>query len=46
MYPVEGDVDVGDLVEEDGPDAWPVLLLAVGQHACQLRHPKKGLIEK
>ena len=39
MYPVKGDVDVWDLVEEDGPEPGPVLLLALRHHAGQLGHP-------
>ena len=39
MYPVEGDVDMRYLMEQDGPEAGPVLLLALGHHAGQLGHP-------
>jgi hypothetical protein len=42
MYPVEGDVDVWDLVEEDGPEPGPVLLLALCHYASQLGHSAQG----
>jgi hypothetical protein len=42
MYPVEGDVDVWDLVEEDGPEPGPVLLLALCHYARQLGHSAPG----
>jgi len=42
MYPVEGDVDVWNLVQQYGPEPGPVLLLALCHYASQLGHSAQG----